>query len=89
MTRLVPIMLLKLPIYHAWSNAPEFCLLCYMQASILHKFNISLLKSQNHEYQQSLFTVAIHAISSFYLVPLQSSTHLAVHILCTCIYLYC
>ena len=54
--RLVPIILLKLPIM-LWSNAPEFCLTCsnyvpYVNHFMLHKFNIIFLL--NHKYQLSL-----------------------------------
>ena len=60
--RLVPIMLLKLPIM-LWRNAPEFCLLCSNYApyvsqyspQIQHFLSLILLKSQNHEYQWSSF----------------------------------
>ena len=46
--RLVPIVLLKLPIIMLWSNAPEFCLICsnyvpYVNHFMLHKFNIIFL----------------------------------------------
>ena len=49
----------KLPIM-LWSNSPEFCLLCSKYVSqyspqIQHFISLILLKSQNHEYQQSLF----------------------------------
>ena len=56
--RLVPIMLLKLPIM-LWSNAPEFCLLFPNYAPYVSQdspqINISFLlfclsKPQNHEY---------------------------------------
>ena len=63
--RLVPIMLLKLPIM-LWSNAPEssqpnmlkLCSICKPVFSTNSKFPFSyhLAKSQKHEYQQFVFT---------------------------------
>ena len=51
--RLVPIMLLKLPIM-LWSNAPEFCLLCSNYTpQIRHFLSLLLLKWWNYEYHQS------------------------------------
>ena len=55
--RLVPIMLLKLPIM-LWSNALEFCLLCSNYAPYMNHFAPQIqyflsLILQNHEYQQS------------------------------------
>ena len=58
-TRLVPIMLLKLPIM-LWSNALEFCLLCSNYAPYMNHFAPQIqhflsLILQNHEYQQSFY----------------------------------
>ena len=62
-SRLMPIMLLKLPMI-LWSNAPEFCLLCSNYApyvswyvpQIQYFLSFIVLKSQNHEYHWFLFT---------------------------------
>ena len=57
LARLVPIMLLKLPIM-LWSNAPEFCLLCSNYAPYINHFAPQIqhflsLILQHYEYKQS------------------------------------
>ena len=53
-TRLVPIMLLKLPVM-LWSNAPELSLLCSNHVplcSTISTFSLIMPKLHNHKYQQ-------------------------------------
>ena len=81
--RLVPIMLIKLPIM-LWSNAPEFYLLCSNYApyasqhfpQIQHFLFLILLKSQNHEQLSVVYFFQI--LCNF--VFLMSSAHLVIHI---------
>ena len=73
-----------------WGNAQEFCLLCLNYApyvshyslQIQHLISLILLKLQNHEYLQSLFICYPNTVQflSFQLVPLESRTHLAIHV---------
>ena len=71
LARLVPIMLLKLPIM-LWSNAPEFCLLCSNYApyvsqcspQIQHFLSLILLKSGLSAFFIYLFS-KYYAILSF------------------------